>query len=222
MVEYGTQVYQAGQGNLQCGQRFKTKHGLQYHIQICHTKEGIKKKFKSEKQLEAFFKDKGVVFQQQVHVSWSQCPQLQLGGKAARPDFLVNLPGVNATILVGNDEMRHRQYACDFKRTIKLAATLTPKHPTLVYVRFNPHYYYRGDSLYDQSLKEGHRRIWDILTTKLTNLQPGLNLIYVNYDQVETDDPELWKRLKHYVEVQDGDENFQNRTLLQDCVVGVY
>jgi len=39
---------------------------------------------------------------------------------------------------------------------------------------------------------------------------------------LDTEEPELWKRLKHYVDVQQGDVNFQNRKLLQDCVIGVY
>jgi len=67
-----------------------------------------------------------------------------------------------------------------------------------LYVRFNPHYYTKEGVLYDQPLPDAHAKLLKIIRDlQPSDLNPGLNLIYVNYDQVAPEGgEEPWRRLR--------------------------
>ena len=85
--------------------------------------------------------------------------------------------------------------------------------------------------VHDLPLAKLHEKMWEVLQglTASSLIHNGLNLIYMNYDQVsvpetEAKPTELWRRLKLFVDLDANpdDENSENALLLRDLVIGVY
>ena len=212
-----------GDNGFKCQVRCKTKAKLEYHIQASHTVEGLQKKYKSEEKLAQFFKGNKIPYLRdwENRVNTKTCIK-DPGQVSARPDFFLPTytADLQAVVLVGNDEFAHRMTKCDFRRTNELVSSIrTSKRyegAKVLYIRFNPHFYYVGKDMYDMSLLDGHRKLLRILNgIKKDDLRDGLNLIYVNYDQNGEDDiEEFWQLL----EIFEGDEG----KTLRECVIGVY
>jgi len=56
----------------------------------------------------------------------------------------------------------------------------------IVYVRFNPHYFFKDDTLHDMPLSAAHELLLRTINniTKLKH-EKGMNLVYVNYDTAD-------------------------------------
>ena len=185
----------AGVGDLACGRRLKDQRMLDDHIQRCHTREGIAKKFESESKLANFFDQNGVAYDRDHvnRIDFRHCDGL-LDSKTdsddrvvARPDF--HLPEFSARlkawVLVCNDEFAHRSYKCEAGRLFKIAEALvrTADLPVL-FVRFNPHAYRVGDTWYDLPLDRIHERLLIVLRSLTpSDLNSGMNTIFLNYDR---------------------------------------
>ena len=53
----------------------------------------------------------------------------------------------------------------------------------VLFVRVNPHYYYRGATLYDVPLEQTHQRLLDRLDSlRPSDLFDGVSLVYIHYD----------------------------------------
>ena len=204
--------------------RCSTARDLDYHTQRHHTEEGLAAKFESETKLAQFLQTKGVAFDRDWtnRLDFKRCSQMQVEGGAlsARPDFF--LPTLSAElgaqVLLGNDEFAHRRYPCDLQRVFNIGNALqnSPgcRDVPLLYVRFNPHFFYRDAVLHDRPLAESHRLLWKVLQTlKNYKLQPGVNLLFIQYD---TCDGEL--------ELFSGPESEGNdfAKILRECVLGQF
>ncbi|KAJ3100121.1 hypothetical protein HDU96_010437 [Phlyctochytrium bullatum] len=105
--------------------------------------------------------------------------------------------------LVGNDEMQHRRYPCDFRRILDIFNLSQPRNEpgktiSMVYIRVNPH-------LYENDAYE---------------LKEGLNLIYLNYFIVEEETEHLWQKLEVFT--QELTEAQQSHAFpLRDCILDV-
>jgi len=192
MQEGGTQIFK--EDGICCTVRTQTEQDMAYHIERNHTVEGIGRKFHSETKLAAFFDSKNIVYDRDWanRVSFRSCKSIEGGHVSARPDFflLQKSADLNVVFLVGNDEFEHRFYPCDSRRTHNIVQALEQtsefRSVPIVYVRFNPHHHWRDNKLFSYSLEQGH----DILLNTIESVQkedirPGLNLVYVHYDQTE-------------------------------------
>ena len=223
---------------MKCTIKCKTEIGLAYHTQAAHTTEGMTKKMQSEQKLADFLRTKDCAYSRdrENFVSHICAPELQLNGLRSYPDFF--MPEISAAlgakVIVGNDEMLHRTYPCDLRRMLDLNTSLAASDKDaddqvpVLYIRFNPHFYYKDSCLYDRPLATLHEELWKILTTITSSaLQPGLNLIYVNYNQLTppADEPdELWRRLDLFVKLEADreDPNWLNGRIARGCVIGVH
>ena len=171
----------------------KNSRMLDDHIQRCHTKAGIAAKFKSEAQLAAFFDSKGIAYDQDYvnRIRFADCDGLVSATSkdvSARPDFHLTeySAKLGAQVLIGNDEYSHRNYNCDAQRMLRIAEALIRRTDVpVVYLRFNPHYYTYDGVTFDQKLREGHALLLRVINSiTKTDLLPGLNTFFLNYDTV--------------------------------------
>ena len=190
MQDGGTQLW--AQGNLVCSIRCKNERDMEYHVERNHTVEGIGKKLHSETKLAEFFTAKDVPFDRDWtnRITFNGCKNIEGGHSSARPDFFLPAESarLGALVLVGNDEFAHRQYACDFQRVFNITQALE-QHPDfkgvpLLYLRFNPHHYWRDAVCFSQPLHVGHELLLSTLRS-ITEVRPGVNLVYVQYDRTE-------------------------------------
>lgn len=218
---------------LVCGTRFKTQEGLDYHIRTNHTIDGLQQKFQSEKKMADFLKSKDESFSQDHEntVSLTACKALrdadgkQNGRVRARPDFYLHSQSVRlgATVLLENDENAHRSYSCDLARTLSIAQALMLRNPTtpVVIIRFNPHWFTVENKYHDMSLERAHTKLWRIITSlQHADLQPGLNLLFVNFDRVTIGRRAcLWEALPRFTSP---DQNLSDlQKALRDSVIAV-
>jgi DNA-directed RNA polymerase subunit RPC12/RpoP len=183
-------------GGIKCDTRCKTLQALEYHIQASHTLDGLQKKLDSEGQLAGFFERSNTKFDRDFEniVSHSSCGGLKkyFSGIYSRPDFhLYEFQRRGVVVLVGNDEFSHRRYSCEFDRTLKISSAISACpdffNVPVLYIRFNPHYYTVGETLYDPPLRERYIKLAKVLDTisdgtiVLKNTT-GLNLLYMFYD----------------------------------------
>ena len=128
-------------------------------------------------------------------------------GKFSRPDFhLFELQvELGAIVIVGNDEYAHRRYGrdCEFKRMLKISSALNMcpefEMAPIIYIRFNPHHYMMGPTLFDPSLETRHaelRKLIINLKEMRLNLPNGLNIIYMYYDRDASDKLKVLETLK--------------------------
>jgi len=126
------------------------------------------------------------------YIVFKDCKNIEGERKTyARPDFF--LPDISiclqALVFIGNDEFAHRQNACDLQRLWNIVQALeqTPEFKGLpiVYVRFNPHSYKRGSIFHSYpTLDVGNKLIMSTLhSLNSSQFKPGVNLIYIHYDQ---------------------------------------
>ena len=222
-----------------CGVRCRTQWILDYHVQASHTDEGLRSKYKSEAKLAAFLDSKGCHYDRDRvnHVSLMCKPELNLTGSRCFPDFfLLWLSAMlKANVILGNDENGHRRYPCDLRRTLEMATAISAASDNygmkLLYVRFNPHFYTVDGVVRDRPLAALHEEMWKVLEglTAESLIHNGLNLIYINYDQIsapatENKPTELWRRLQLFthLDAHPDDENSEMALLLRDLVIGVY
>jgi hypothetical protein len=210
------------EGDVECTIRCETQRHLEYHIQRNHTMEGISSKLASERKLCDFFTANGVVFDRDWAnlLKFKGCKNIEGGKSFARPDFYLPVESarLKAVVLGGNDEYSHRQNACDLQRTFNMTQSLDQTEEygglPLLYVRFNPHYFKKGDTYYDLPLKVSH----EIFLKTIRSLQPedlkeGLNLIYINYDRDKDGNLTLFQIAKE----QQNDFG----TILEPCVLRI-
>ena len=199
MIDGGTEVYESGQGHIACDIRCKTAYHLQYHIQRHHTQTGIAQKRQSERKLAEFLDSNDFPYSQ----DWANRISSDAGcykftkGTSARPDFhlFTMSAALRAFVLVGNDEYAHRYKECDFERLFNIVNSLAARkgyaHVPVVYIRFSPHWYLKDGVNHDPPLEEGHNRLLDVLRALEKGelpIQPGCNLIYINYDCFTNED----------------------------------
>jgi len=118
-----------------------------------------------------------------------------MGGKQfARPDFFLFefCAKLGAVVIIGNDEWQHRRQACDFQRVWNIAQALEQteefKGVPILYIRFNPHGYWRDGVYFSPKLKDCHQVLWNVLNTLTPNdikNKTGVNLVFVHYDQTD-------------------------------------
>jgi len=175
---------------LPCSIRCKTSLHLDYHIQRNHTIDGIASKFESETKLAKFFDQHNISYDRDWLnlISFKGCKNIESGSVSARPDFYLHAYSVKlkCIFLVGNDEFAHRHnYPCEFKRMFNIVQALQnvpeQKDIPVVYVRFNPHNFRIDKKYFDRKLELGHDLLLRTIDS-FTDLRPGLNLIYVQYD----------------------------------------
>ena len=129
-------------------------------------------------------------------VRHSSCSALKdfFTGKYSRADFhmLIFQALRRYLVLVGNDEFGHRRYTCEFNRMLRIAAAVAEvpefKDLPLVYIRFNPHHYTEGGTLYDPPLSERYKVLQklldDLKSGAVVPKNPrGLNVFYLFYDR---------------------------------------
>ena len=99
----------------------------------------------------------------------------------------------------------------------------------VVYIRFNPHSYTVGDTLFNPSLESAFEKLWSVIEDvgkMRDSLLPGLNLIYVNYSQHEreTQEGELWSKLKCFTnqKYSKKDGNYGYMLHCRQCVFKIY
>lgn len=223
-------------GGLHCGVRCQDQRRLDYHIQAAHTVEGIQKKFKSEQQLDDWLQSVGAEFtrDQRNRLKLNVCQSVRdadgknNGRVTARPDFylLGESARLGATVLLENDESAHRgkSYRCDLSRTLAIYQALQARNqdiPVLI-IRFNPHWFTVDGVLHDVPLNKAHIKLWKIIThLERKHLRNGLNLVYVNYDRVSSDDDEnVWKQLPAFTNKSPELQDFQ--TQMRICVLAVH
>jgi hypothetical protein len=188
MQDGGTQRW-SGEG-LPCSIRCKTRLDLEYHVARNHTVEGLGHKLASENQLAAFFERHGVPFDRDWtnRLQFTGCSNIEGAKTSARPDFFLPVESarLGALVLVGNDEFAHRQYTCDFQRVFNIVQALEQcpefQGVPLLYVRFNPHHYWRDGVCFDRPLHIGHELLWSTLQAVQT-VRTGTNLVFVQYDR---------------------------------------
>lgn len=189
MQDGGTQLCQTG--DVCCNVRTLTEFDMLYHIERNHTIEGIAMKFQSETKLAHFFDLKGVLYDRDWtnRICFNGCKAIEGRQVSARPDFYLLNESVELGVvfLVGNDEFEHRYYACDSQRVHNIVQALEQtsefRNIPIVYIRFNPHHYWRNSVLCSHSLENGHSILWrTIKSIRKDDIHPGLNLVYVHYD----------------------------------------
>ncbi len=187
----------AAEQGVPCGKCFETQRGLENHMQAWHTVDGLRLRLKTEQQMADLFQAHGIRFERDRKntIFHSHCLQLALPGSHSRPDFFLPefVPAVGADVVVGNDEFAHRRYPshCELKRTLNITSAICAmpgQHKQrLVYIRFNPHYYMKGEVLWDPPLITRHAKLLQLLE-RLRNgdykiQKDGLTLIFMYYDQ---------------------------------------
>ncbi len=187
----------AAEQGVPCGKRFETQRGLENHMQALHTLDGLSRRLKTEQRMACLFQAHGIRFERDRKnaIFHSHCLQLALPGSHSRPDFFLPefVPAVGADVVVGNDEFAHRRYPshCELKRTLNITSSICAvagQHKQrLVYIRFNPHYYMKGEVLWDPLLITRHAKLLQLLE-RLRNgdykiQKEGLTLIFMYYDQ---------------------------------------
>ncbi len=180
-----------------CRLRFETERSLEYHIQALHTVDGLSRRLQTEQQMADLFQAHSIRFERDREnaIFHSHCLQLALPGSHSRPDFFLPefVPAVGADVVVGNDEFAHRRYPshCELKRTLNITSAICAmpgQHKQrLVYIRFNPHYYMKGEVLWDPPLITRHAKLLQLLE-RLRNgdykiEKEGLTLIFMYYDR---------------------------------------
>ncbi len=215
MQDCGTQIAQ--QGDIRCTIRCKTQRDLDYHIQRHHTDEGIAAKFKSEQQLADFFTTKGIGYDRDWlnFINFKHCSGIEGARSSARPDFYLHAKSaeLECVFLVCNDEFAHRQTKCEFQRIFNITQALqqTPEFENvpIVFVRFNPHFFHIDKKFFDIKLETAHLQLLEtIKSLNKTHIQPGVNLVFVNYDKTQN-------TLDIFQDAQEGDYAF----LFKDSVL---
>lgn len=201
LIENGIDYYKSSQDGLPCTIRCKTSLDLEYHILRNHTKEGIQAKFYSETRLADFFKSNNIVFDRDWsnNISFRTCRNIEGLKSYARPDFrLIEYEEkLQCIVLVGNDEFAHRQYACDLQRIFNISNALEQTEEfhgvPLLYIRFNPHGFTINEQFFNPPLEQSHELLLSILNNLTQqDIKPGVNLIYINYDQNTNGIPSLF------------------------------
>ncbi len=65
----------------------------------------------------------------------------------------------------------------------------------ILYVRFNPHVFRKGKTFFDPSLESAHKLILQTLQSiQSSELKPGMNLVYINYDVDENGNLDVFKQ----------------------------
>jgi len=212
MQDCGTQLWK--EGDIKCTIRTKTQHDMDFHLERNHTVEGIGRKLQSETKLANFFDSHDIPYERDWfnYIRFKGCKNIEGTHSCARPDFFLTISLIcNAIVLVGNDEFGHRRYPCDLQRMWNIVQALQQttefKDVPIIYIRFNPHMYFRDGVAFSHALDVGHNLILSILQN-LKPPKPGLNLIYIHYD-----------RTNGILDVfQNGEENEFVR-VFQDCVI---
>ncbi len=221
MQEMGLQRYIIGDGFLPCTTRCKTIRDLDYHIQRNHTKDGIHCKLESENKLAHFLTTQHILFDRDWmnYLTFKECKNIEGGKVSARLDFYLPLESerLKCIVLIGNDEWQHRREQCDFQRVFNIIQSLEQSEHfsglPILYIRFNPHFFAKGNKCYSIPLEESHK----LLLKTITDIQPedikqGMNLVFINYDQ--TDD----NTLKIFLN-EENQETYCN--LLSSCVLKI-
>ena len=239
--DHGLELYDDdGPGQLLCGSKFPISVKLDYHILYHHTKEGLNKR-QSESQMATFFEENEIDFDRdRVNtLSFAMCmdyDKLDESKKRVRPDFYLTVLStmLGMHILVGNDEMEHRRYRCDFQRTLDIYGIVSFKDDfanpiPLVYIRLNPHFYdvLKGDGKsvrYDPKIGEVFKKlllVFENLKAEKYGQLSGLNLIYINYSICnDARDIPHWQKLSVFnKDVGDSNQNFS--LPLQSCILDV-
>jgi uncharacterized Zn-finger protein len=212
MQDGGTQL--CSEGDIQCSIRTETERDMEYHIERNHTLDGIGKKLQSETKLAKFFDSNNVAYDRDWAnvIQFKSCNNIEGNFSFARPDFYLaeESARLNAIVIVGNDEFGHRMYPCDFKRLWNICQSLEQDERTrgvpILYVRFNPHHYYRDGVYYSHPLETGHKLILSTLQS-ITVVKQGVNLVYIHYDKTDGT-----------LDVFKNDEN-DFAKIYQDCVL---
>lgn len=197
LVEYGEMMFEKGKGHIPCSIRCKTRLDLEYHILRNHTasSSSVQEKFHTEDRLGAFLQSKNILFDR----DWSNrivlrdCNNNQVEGNkhSIRLDyFLLDFSiYLKAIVIVENDEFAHRRTKCDFQRLFNLVNAIE-KNPhfrglPIIFIRLNPHTYWKDNVFYNPPLQESHDKLWHVLQS----LEPmefknksGVYLIYIHYD----------------------------------------
>lgn len=131
---------------------------------------------------------------------------------------------LEARVFLENDEHEHRRYACDMRRVLSIRQALFQGGEDLkmIVIRFNPHFFMVGDTLYDPTLRERFKRLLQVLQNlKLDAEGPDIQLHYMYYSLTEDHDDadEEWQKLDVFVNVEKGDINYQNVNRLRPSVV---
>ena len=217
----------AGLTDIKCTTRCQRADQLERHVQMCHTKDGIASRLRTEQQMADLFTKNNIKFDRDAQnmVRHSSCQTLKqyFKGHYSRPDFhLFQLQSeIGAIVLVGNDEFAHRRYDCEFDRMIKIySAISTTKefmNVPLIYIRFNPHHYEVDGILHDPPLCDRQRDILSTIdglrTGKIKFNKGGLSVIYMFYD-VDSDG-----ELSVLNDDNVDEENKEFAMVIRDCLV---
>lgn len=215
MQDGGTQPW--SEGYVQCTVRCKDANTLAYHIERHHTSSGLAEKRLSEQKLADFLTQSGIVFDHDWDnfINFRECKTKEGGRSYVRPDFFLPVESARLRCLafIENQEMQHITYSCELQRIFNCANALeqTDAHrgSRMLMIMFNPHSFMRDGIRHDLPLEQGHLKLLKLLQ-KLTadDLQDGVNLIYVNYDET---DGEL------HIFQKDSENDFVE--IFRDCVI---
>ena len=228
MQDGGTSAF-GGEG-LACEAKFPTGEALDRHIQWNHTPEGMAARRESESQMARFLTKNNIAFSRDRnnHISFLSCNDLKLLGSRVYPDFeLIGLSAkLGARVFLENDEHEHRRYACDMRRLLAIRQALFQggENLKMIVIRFNPHFFMMGDTLYDPPLKERFKTLLKVLKhLKLDENGPDIQLHYLFYSQTEDaeESDEEWQKLDVFVNIEKADVNYQNINRLRPSVVQV-
>lgn len=188
---------------LPCLIRCETKHHLDYHIQRHHTEFGIAAKFESETKLAHFFTNHGIGFDRDWtnRIDFKTCTNIEGGRSSARPDFFLTEYSAKLKVLLFtcNDEFCHRRTKCEFQRIFNIAQALEQTEEfrglPICFIRVNPHFFRIGKRYFDPKLEDVHLKLLEILQNlKPEDIQPGVNLIFLNYDRNENNELEIFQK----------------------------
>jgi hypothetical protein len=185
------------------------------------------KRLKTETQMAELFDENKIEYDRdfQNMVSHGSCPPLKrmFTGRHSRPDFhLYKMQAsMNAIVLVGNDEFAHRRYACEFDRIMKITTALSNAteffNVPVVYIRFNPHFFYKNKILYDPKIQSRHATLLDVIQKieygEVVINTNGLSLIYLFYDTDANGELLIFKDVSP--------ENVEFAMALKPCVVKI-
>ena len=228
MQDCGTDVFVASSEGLACGAKFPRGDALDRHIQWNHTPEGMAARKQTEDKMEQFLTKNDILFSRDRNnfISFANCKDLKTLGKRVFPDFeLIGLSAkLGARVLVENDESEHRRYPCDMRRLLAIRQALFEggENLKMIVIRFNPHFFMVGDTLYDPSLPERFKRLLNVLQNlKVVQNGPDVQLHYLFYSQTEDADQadEEWQKLDVFVNIERDDINHQNVARLRPCVM---
>lgn len=158
-------------------------------------------------------------------ISFANCKDLKTLGKRVFPDFeLVGLSAkLGARVFLENDEDEHRRYPCDMRRLLAIRQALFEggENLKMIVIRFNPHFFMVGDTLYDPSLPERFKRLLNVLQNlKVVQNGADVQIHYLFYSMTNTDQAdEEWQRLDVFVNIERGYINHQNVARLRPCVM---